>query len=142
MLLKGIARPAPRKLAGKLKRRKAVNEWYRRELQGVPEIEIPFKEFSHSPSYHVFPILLSDSIDRGLFMEKLKGKRIQTSIHYPPIHRFSYYKSLAGRRDTELKWTDYVGDHEVTLPLYPGLSRENVQYIARSIRSALQELGY
>ena len=43
------------------------------------------------PAHHIFPILLPDGVDRDAFMDAMRKAGVQTSIHYPPVHRFTYY---------------------------------------------------
>ena len=53
-------------------------------------------------------------------MQSMKDEGIQTSIHYPPIHQFSYYREQVG--EMKLPVTEVVGAREVTLPLLPLMS--------------------
>ncbi len=90
------------------KRRKIV-EAYKKGLDNMDKISIPFKDYKEKSSHHIFPILLSENISRNGFMEELRDKGIQTSVHYPPIHLFSYYKKKFGFREgilpkTEVCW--------------------------------------
>jgi dTDP-4-amino-4,6-dideoxygalactose transaminase len=77
--------------------------------------------------------LLSEKIDRKDFMEYLHQQGIQTSIHYPAIHLFSYYRNLI-QTDTHLPLTEYVGGREVTLPLFPTMEEQHVEYVVNSIK--------
>ena len=79
------------------------------------------------------PLLLSEEASRNDFIDKLKEKGIQTSIHYPPIHLFSYYKNKFGFKEGFLPKTEFVGEHEVTLPLYPMMEKEDIGYVVASI---------
>jgi dTDP-4-amino-4,6-dideoxygalactose transaminase len=72
-------------------------------------------------------------------MEYMKTHGIQTSIHYPPIHKFKTY-SEKGKTLFNLPLTEDVAGREVTLPLYPGLTDENVAYVVQSVRSAIQSV--
>jgi dTDP-4-amino-4,6-dideoxygalactose transaminase len=55
------------------------------------------------------------------------------------VHRFEIYKQ-AGRHDpADLKHTDHVGAREVTLPLYPTLSEDDIKYIVSSLKQILSE---
>ena len=55
----------------------------------------------------------------------LAERRIQTSVHYPPIHGFSAYR--ARRPAGRCRETDAVAARLLTLPLYGGLSDEQVE---------------
>jgi len=126
-----------RKLSGNNQRRENVVNDYRYQLsQIVPEIDIPFlNHFGHS-SFHLMPVLLPENIDRLNFMDRMKSQGIQTSIHYPPIHMFSYYKQYLMDKKFNLTTTEYIAQHVVTLPLYPGLSTENVTQIVLSVKNS------
>jgi dTDP-4-amino-4,6-dideoxygalactose transaminase len=125
------------------KRRKIVEE-YRKRLKNISGISVPFKDRKEKSSYHIFPILLSEDISRNGFIDRLKEKRIQTSIHYPPIHLFTYYQKMFGFKEGMLPKTEFVGEHEVTLPLYPMMRKEDVKYIVNCDNEALNEItgGY
>ncbi len=110
------------------KRKKIVDE-YRIRLKSISEISIPFRNSKVKSSYHIFPVLLSENIERNAFIDKLKEKGIQTSIHYPPIHLFTYYRKRFGFKEGMLPKTEFVGTHEVTLPLHPIVNIENIEYI-------------
>ncbi len=127
-----------KKLRKSNQRRRALTKLYQRQLRNLTEIEIPFKKFTGRSSYHIFPILLSEEINRKIFMAALKNKGIQTSVHYPPVHQFSYYKNRFFASNLPL--TELVGRTEVTLPLHPLMTEKDVAYICRSIKETLSKL--
>jgi len=126
-----------KKLEKNNKKRKELVMEYRKRLKGFELISIPFKKFGEKSSYHIFPILLSEEIDRFEFMQKLREKGIQTSIHYPPIHLFTYYRKLFGFKEGILPKTEYVGKHEVTLPLHPLMTKNDIEFICKIIKNNL-----
>jgi dTDP-4-amino-4,6-dideoxygalactose transaminase len=117
-------------------RRRALSTLYRDQLEElIPTIVVPFSEPRGTSACHLFPILLPVGYDRIRFMEHLKTNGIQTSIHYPPIHKFQTY-SESGEDHYNLPMTENVAGREVTLPLYAGLTDENIAYVAQTVRSA------
>jgi dTDP-4-amino-4,6-dideoxygalactose transaminase len=118
--------------------RKGITEKYWKALQGsLPGL--PFQEWSKtpgvSPSYHIFPVLLPEKADRKAFMDSLRSEGVQTSLHYPPIHQFSYYRErFPGVR---LLHTEYVADHEVTLPLYPTMDEAAFKTVIQAVQKAI-----
>ncbi len=119
-------------------KRRQLTTYYRNALQDVPNISLPFSEHCQRSSYHIFPILLNEEINRKQFMERMQVYGIQTSIHYPPIHLFSYYREKFGYQPGMLPFTETVADREVTLPLYPHLSFEDIDYIVESIQTIVK----
>lgn len=113
-------------------RRKKVVEYYRQKLKDVAGVSLPFHEFSGTPSYHLFPVLLDRKINRRKFMIALREQGIQTSMHFPPVHKFSYYKR--NFHPVTLPLTEEVGRRVVTLPLHPLMQPSDVDFIADKIR--------
>jgi dTDP-4-amino-4,6-dideoxygalactose transaminase len=119
-----------KKLTANNARRKTLTERYWQVLDGA-KVGLPFRGKVGSPSYHIFPMLLPSGIDRKTFIDKLRAEGIQTSIHYPPTHSFSYYKSRYGA--ISLPKTDDISGRQVTLPLYPGMGEEKVDLVADAV---------
>jgi dTDP-4-amino-4,6-dideoxygalactose transaminase len=115
--------------------RRYLTKMYRDALQElVPQVGLPFCNHAGKTSAHLMPILLPLSIEREIFMRRMKEKGIQTSIHYPPIHSFTAYKD---GNILELPITEEVANREVTLPLYPTLTDDHVFEVARAVQYAL-----
>ena len=68
----------------------------------------------------------------------MKERVIQTSIHYPPIHHFEAYRSN-GQPTISLPATEVIAARELTLPLYPAMSSDDIELVVRSVQSSLQE---
>ncbi len=98
-------------------------------------IEVPFHDPRGLSSYHIAPILLPAGTDRKVFIDAMRTARIQTSIHYPPIHQFTYYRNRYP--GITLPITEDVAAREVTLPLYPGMTDEMVYWVVEAVRQAL-----
>ena len=122
-----------KKLDGNNEKRRKIVEEYRKGLENISGISVPFKDYKEKSSYHIFPILLSKDTLRSKLIDRLKEKGIQTSIHYSPIHLFTFYRKKFGFKEGMLPKTEFVGEHEVTLPLYPLMGKEDVEFIAESI---------
>jgi dTDP-4-amino-4,6-dideoxygalactose transaminase len=113
--------------------RRNLDALYRKHLEKAEFLSAPFENYAGKSSCHIFPILLDEKVDREKFMEFLKSKGIQTSIHYPPIHLFSYYKKTFGFKEGMIPLTEHVGKKVVTLPLHPLLKEEDIKYVAEQI---------
>ena len=96
---------------------------------------LPFRDAVGQPAYHIFPVLLPDGANRNQFIDQMRAERIQTSIHYPPTHTFTYYLAKYGR--IPLPKTEDAAAREVTLPLYPGMGEENVRLVVQAVMDAL-----
>jgi len=118
--------------------RKALVERYRERLSGVRGVSVPFRDLEHlEPVYHIMPILLDKAIDRIALIEKLKEDGIQSSIHYPAFKEFSAFQRL-GLNDAPI--AEAIAKRELTLPLYPTMSVEEVDIVCNSLIKALGDV--
>jgi dTDP-4-amino-4,6-dideoxygalactose transaminase len=121
------------KLKYDLIKRAQVRKWYIEKLSNIENIIIPFKSYSEFSSNYIFPIILKNSTfeKRDLFRYKLAEAGIQTSVHYPAVHRFSIYNDFY----TELDKTDYVSNNLVTLPMFGSLDESDVLNISKILKN-------
>lgn len=129
-----------KKLRGSNRKRRALVKIYVENLKGTKGLFIPFLDYPRDSASHIFPILLEEDVDRKKFMDSLKREKIQTSIHYPPIHKFSYYQKNLRTKRNKLPLTEYVGRHEVTLPLHPLLKKEDILFVCGQIKRILPQI--
>ena len=123
------------KLGSDLEKRIQIRERYIEKLSSINRVTVPFANNQEFVSNYIFPIVLKDSNAefRDRVRSQLHNIGIQTSVHYPAVHRFSIYKQTNRR----LEKTEYVADNEITLPMYAKLSDEQVDYIADSLGRVL-----
>lgn len=120
-----------KKLKQDLEKRILVRQRYIEMLSTIEGIIIPFADNKEFVSNYIMPIVLknSNSEKRDKIREMIHSKGIQTSVHYPAIHKFSIYKNFT----SELPKTEYVADNEITLPMYAALTFEQIDFIVETI---------
>src|SRR5262249_24664651 len=104
---------------------------YRSALHDVDGIAMPFE--GHDPAtsaHHLAVVVLPRPGLRADMREHLRGRGVQTSLHYPPIHRFSEYSREARGGLVE---TDDVADRLLTLPLLPHMTDDQVELVVDSV---------
>ncbi len=72
---------------------------------------------------HMYPLLVEN---RDEFLVQMKEAGIQCSIHYLPLHLMKGYKQY---NKVTLPVTEFIGAHCASLPLYPDLKDEEIDYI-------------
>lgn len=112
--------------------RKERVAWYCDLLKADSRWSIPLTLHKGDSAYHLMVLVLSQGIDRSRLITGMRGRGIQTSIHYPPIHQFTYYRKLPLDR-SDLEVTETLGRQLLTLPLYPDMTREQVELVCRSL---------
>jgi dTDP-4-amino-4,6-dideoxygalactose transaminase len=104
--------------------RATLADRYRQRLGAHPGLDVPYGVVRGEPSYHLAPVLARSLASRDGLREALRVERIQTSVHYPPIHRFTSYAGAGS-----LPVTDEIADRVLTLPLHPSLTLEQVDEV-------------
>ena len=126
------------KLDGALERRRNVFLAYERALKQTGVV-LPFTERARSSDWgdtavHIMAVLLPPGTDRAAVMGAMKDAGIQTSIHYRPVHLMH---AFAGSGVT-LPASEGLAARELTLPLFPGMSRSDVLAVAETLRRCLR----
>ncbi len=124
-----------KKLPKDLNKRTEVRKRYVEKLSSIKGVVVPFADCNEFTSNYIMPVVLTQGTkeDRDAIREKIHAAGIQTSVHYPAIHRFSIYKNFGA----VLPQTEYVTDHEITLPMYAALTMEQVDFICETLDKAV-----
>jgi len=123
-------------------RRKKLTKIYNERFVDIYGLKVPFDNCFGLSSNHIFPILLDRNVSRSGFMNFMKEKGVQSSIHYPAIHLFDFYRRNFGYNNGFLPVTEEVAQREVTLPLYPSMKDEDVHYICDSIVECMERRNW
>ena len=113
-------------------RRRAIAAIYDQRLKGVGDLKLPPAATADvSPVYHLYVVRSKRRDELGSF---LKTKEIQTALHYPvPIHMQPIYKQMYGYEGGEFAKSEKACREVVSLPMYPGLTDEQVKFVCDSV---------
>ena len=125
------------KLASDVETRRDLRQHYEDSLLRIDEIVVPYYESPHLSSNYILPVILSagGAGRRDAVRKSMADRGIQTSIHYPAVHRFSTYRDDA----TSLPTTEYVADNEITLPLFTSMTVEQIDEVTKALSQALRD---
>ncbi|HCA27983.1 MAG TPA: aminotransferase DegT [Betaproteobacteria bacterium] len=102
--------------------------------------ELPPENFDDS-NWHMFQILLPLArlrIGRGEFIDRMRQRNIGVGVHYPPIHLFTLYRDM-GWREGDFPHAERVGRAIATLPLFPAMTRKDVERVCAAITEIINE---
>ena len=111
-------------VADNLHRKEVAHLYY----EGIknPLITLPDLLPDEQNVYHLFPIMVGGG-KRDALHDYLERSRVGTVIHYPiPPHKQECYKEWRGK---SLPITEMIADEELSLPIGPSISREEVHFI-------------
>jgi perosamine synthetase len=110
--------------------RRGIAQWYHDGLKGVPVTPPQAMDWAEAV-YHLYVI---QTIDRDKLAGFLKERGIQTGIHYPiPNHLQPAVQNALGQQPALRKTEDTV-KKILSLPIYPELEKEKVDFICASIK--------
>ena len=116
-------------------RRQEIAREYRRLLAGA-RVEMPVDDPRDECVYHQFVIYASN---RNAVIAHLTAREIETVVHYPkPVHLQPAYSSLGCPRGT-FPHAERACERVLSLPVHPGLTQEQVAYVARAVREVVGE---
>jgi len=64
---------------------------------------------------------------------KLKEAGVGVSVHFIPLHTMPYYKNRYGLAETDFPETMESFKREISLPIWPGMSDEQVGRVAEAV---------
>ena len=116
-----------RRLQATNARRAEIARRYTAGFDGLAEvIPPPSDDECHKSSWHLYCIRCVDRDDLSLF---LRDAGINTGVHYKPIHTYKCYGSRP-----YLPVAESVFPRILTLPMYPDLTDEQVDYVIEKVR--------
>jgi len=118
-------------------RQELANE-YDKILQ--PKIaSIPERKLDTYSSFHLYVVQLNlqalGATQKEIF-ERLLSHGIMVNLHYMPLYRHPYYRST-GHEQTKLLQAETYYSKAITLPLFPGLTNEQLRQVVEIMTSPL-----
>jgi dTDP-4-amino-4,6-dideoxygalactose transaminase len=131
-----------KKLEFFITKRRKLAKLYDEMLKDVPEVTTPSEKPYTRHSYHLYPVIIDvDNIgmNRAKFIDRLREYKIGLSVHFIPLHLHPYYQKNYGYKRGDLPVAEHLFDREVSLPLYPGMTEEDVKYVVEAIREIVSD---
>lgn len=129
-----------RKLEWMWEKRKEIAERYNEAFKDLEEVILYKVKEDRETSWHLYPLKLhleALKISRNEFIEKLKERGIGTSVHFIPLYRFSYYRRFGYKVEDFLN-SEWVFERVVSLPIFPGMTEEEVNYVIENVVEILR----
>lgn len=123
-------------------RRREIAALYDAAFRDCAELEIPWDRPDCQHAWHLYMLRLHLdrlSVDRAAFIERLRGRRIGTSVHFIPLHIHPYYRETYGYRpdDFPIAHREYL--REISLPIYSAMTDEDVRDVIEAVRAVAAE---
>jgi dTDP-4-amino-4,6-dideoxygalactose transaminase len=115
-------------------RRRQAAKWYQDRLAGNDKIILPTVPIGRDHVYHLYVVRLPD---RDKVMKELGSREISTGLHYPiPLHLQTAYRDL-GYFPGDLPITEAVANSILSLPMFPHITEEIVDYVCKELKAVV-----
>ena len=116
--------------------RRALAQRYTRLLAPEEAFETPPESAGTTHAWHLYILRLRPgvlTVGRDRFSELLGEAGIGHSVHFQPLHLFSFYRKTFGYRRGDFPHTERESARAFSLPLHPGLSRADQDRIVGTL---------
>ena len=115
-----------------IEQRRQIAKWYDEYLSEINQIILPYTHPSATHTYHLYVIRTER---RDELQKHLTSLNIGTLIHYPiPPHLQNAYADL-GFGKGSFPIAEEIADTCISLPIWPGMTEEQVAYVSQGIKS-------
>jgi perosamine synthetase len=130
-----------RKLARFVERRRAVARRYAQglcDIDGVKPLRL-LDPAAHA--WHLYVVRIdfrAKGWTRSAFMEALRRKGVGTQVHYIPVHLQPFYRGRFGLGPGLCPVAEAAYGQLLSLPMYPAMTDDDVDYVIETVRTALR----
>jgi UDP-4-amino-4,6-dideoxy-N-acetyl-beta-L-altrosamine transaminase len=134
-----LGRSQLQKLPRFLARRRAIADWYDRDLSAVAGLDLPGRRQGADSAWHLYVVRVSDPSRRRPFFEALRRREIGVQVHYIPVYRHPYYRDLGYAEGLCPRAEEFYA-RAVSLPIFPGLTDRDVARVIETISAVAREV--
>ncbi len=115
-----------------LESRRQIAETYTEAFRSMEALEPAITLSDRESSWHLYVLRLQTDqlrIDHSRFIEELAERGVQASVHFIPLHLQPAYQRLYGYKEGDFPAAERQYYRCISLPIYPGMSEMEVQYV-------------
>ena len=130
-----------RKIDWMWQKRKEIADSYTDAFESRDDIAVPSVKIDRESGWHLYVVKLNLdalSIGRNQFIEELKKRGVMTSVHFIPLHKHPYYMNAFNFDRRDFPAAEAVYERIISLPIYPGMSNEDVGHVIYAVDDVLQ----
>ncbi len=138
-----VARVQLESAESRRRRRAEIANRYHRAFADLEYLGLPQDHPAHD--WHLYIITLTpgpegEAKSRDRFIRETADEGVGTSVHYIPLHHFSYYAKRYGLAPEDFPEATARYHRSVSLPLYADLSNEAVERIIGTVRRVAERV--
>lgn len=121
-------------------RRELICRMYEDSFKNNPNISLLKIAPGSKSARHMFTILVLPE-RRDDILYRLQEKGIGVAVNFRAIHLLSYYRETFGYRKGRFPVAEKIGDSTITIPMYPKLTDDEIQYVIKMVKEVTAEYG-
>ena len=132
-----------KKLEKNIERRRQIAEYYDNVFRKDGRFIIPQVSGSAKHAYHLYSLQINFNeikISKKEYFLKLKERNINCQVHYVPVHLQPFYRKNFGFNVHDFPIAEKFYERELSIPMYPDLTDDDLNYISNTIIEALDKL--
>ncbi len=140
-LLAAIGRVQLGRALDLLEMRRHIAERYNQAFSCISELLVPPSGIENA--WHLYPLRLADEPNastRDRFIELLQSRGIGISVHFIPLHTMPYYADLYHFSEADFPNAIDTFKRSVSLPIWPGMTEEQIDRVIETVIKTIQEL--
>ncbi len=121
-------------------RRREIMKAYHTAFSNHPKFIAPvFETTDRVSSFHLYPLLVKDASlqERNAILQRIFDQDVSVNVHFKPIPLLSYYAGL-GYKIADYPIANSLWEREISLPVYAGLSDDQVQQVIAAVLKAVE----
>jgi len=125
-----------------IERRRAIASLYNEAFQNIPELILPYQLSAASSSWHLYVLRWDEARilgGRDRAFNEMRKRNIGVQVHYIPIYRQPYYQDQ-GYAGADYPQAEAYYRTSMTIPLFPGMSDEDVEQVIQTVRDTVNRL--
>lgn len=125
-----------------IENRNEIASFYQSHLQNINDIKhisVP-ADFKHS--YYKYPIILNENVN-PVKIKKMMAEEFGIScgsIYYPPCHLQPFFQTDFGYKEGDFPVAEKVLYQTITLPIFPGLIKDEVQQTINALNHCIKQI--
>lgn len=122
------------------KRRREVIAQYNEAFTEMKFLKTPTEPENVCSCFHLYATQINFEglgKTRTQVMKELREKGVGTQVHYIPVSCQPFYKQSYGYKEGDYPVAEKYYEQELSLPLYPGLSDEDVETVINAVKEVI-----
>jgi len=129
-----------KKLDEFIEKRRVIAKSYNKVFGGFDMLKIPKFRNSIDHAFHLYPLQIDFdrlAVKKHEFFKKMNGASVNLQVHYIPVHLQPYYQKNYKFKQGEFPLSEIFYSKEVSLPIYPDLHSDELQFVVTKIKESL-----